>query len=67
MKCEHCGRTFRQLAILAILQDAGAKCHPGAIECAESPTGEHELVDEARDLAPPPPLPVHVLKGSLTR
>ena len=39
-RCRKCGGTLRRALLLAMLQDAGAKCHPGAMKCPHG--GEHE-------------------------
>lgn len=38
MKCSRCGMTDGRAIVLALLQDAGAKCCPDALTC----DGKHE-------------------------
>lgn len=40
-RCTKCGQTLRRLMLVAMLQDAGARCSPGALECSAD-GGEHE-------------------------
>ena len=37
--CKNCGRSLKWLMLLAMLEDAGAKCYPNALYC--SPGNEH--------------------------
>lgn len=36
-RCKKCGDSLKRLMLLAMLQDAGAQCSPGPLEC------EHEF------------------------
>ena len=40
-RCKHCGRHFRELILLAMLQDAGCRVYPSATHCRENQ--EHEF------------------------
>ena len=44
MKCIKCGQTLYRLMLLALLEDAGAKVYPSAIQCSEG--GEHDFEEE---------------------
>ena len=46
-RCSKCGQTLKKLMLIALLQDAGARCSPGALQC---PTdgGDHEWGDETK-------------------
>lgn len=44
-KCSKCGQTLRRLMLLAMIQDAGAECHPRADECSAG--GDHDF-EEAK-------------------
>ena len=42
VRCSKCGISFKRLLLLAMLQDAGAHCHPGSdAPCPKG--GEHEF------------------------
>ena len=45
MKCHKCKQTLRRLMILALLEDAGAKCSPAANDCPNG--GEHDFQEHA--------------------
>lgn len=41
MKCKNCKQPVERLMILALLEDAGAKCYPNALYCSEG--NEHDF------------------------
>ena len=43
MICSKCKMTLKKMMLLAMLQDAGARVYPTALECSEG--REHELID----------------------
>ena len=43
-KCKYCGESFKRLLVLAMLQDAGAKCYPKPDWCPNSPDNKHEVI-----------------------
>jgi hypothetical protein len=44
MYCSKCNQSFYRLALMALLQDAGARCSPGSNVCPAD-GGEHEFVE----------------------
>lgn len=49
MKCQKCHETLNRLLLLALLEDAGARCSPGALQCLAG--GEHNF---SEDTSPTP-------------
>ena len=39
--CKNCGQSLKRLMLLALIEDAGAKCYPNALYC--SPGHEHNF------------------------
>jgi hypothetical protein len=45
MRCNKCGSDLKRLMLLALLQDCGAHCSPGADKCTFD-GGEHDFSDK---------------------
>ena len=42
MYCKHCGENVNRLILLAMMEEAGAKCYPSSTHCTKET--EHEFV-----------------------